>query len=75
MEGSTILWAGLNGTRKQANEGYRKMARRVKALTALPGDLGSIPSTYEAAHNCTVMILHHHTDIHVGKMPIHIINK
>ena len=35
--------------------GAGEMAQRLRALTALPGDLGSVPSTHMAAHNCLKM--------------------
>ena len=32
--------------------GAGEMVQQLRALTALPGDLGSIPSTHMAVHNC-----------------------
>ena len=34
------------------NKGLGEMAQQLRALAALPEDLGSIPSTHTAAHNC-----------------------
>lgn len=68
-----VTWPEWNKNSKLM--GAEEMAQRVKTLTALPEDQGSIPSTYKAAHNCfvcTAKILHHHTNIHAGKIPIHI---
>ena len=31
--------------------GAKEMAQSLRALTAIPEDLGSVPSTYMAAHN------------------------
>jgi hypothetical protein len=32
--------------------GAEEMAQQLRALAALPEDLGSIPSTHMVAHNC-----------------------
>ena len=37
---------------KKSIRGAGEMAQRLRALTALPEDPGSIPSTHMAAHNC-----------------------
>jgi hypothetical protein len=46
-----------------------EMAQRLRALTALPEDLGSIHSTHKEL--TTVCYSHPHTDIHAGKIPMH----
>ena len=38
--------------------GAEEMAQQLRALTALPEDPGSIPSTHMAAHNCLKMQFH-----------------
>ncbi|CAO2608825.1 hypothetical protein LEMLEM_LOCUS13963 [Lemmus lemmus] len=37
---------------QESDTGLEEMAQRLRALTALPEDPGSIPSTHMAAHNC-----------------------
>ena len=51
------------------------MAQRLGALTALPEDLGSIPSTYMVAPNCLRPQSRGNltwSHIHVGKAPMHL---
>lgn len=38
---------------KNKEEGPERWFKRLKALTAIPEDLGSIPGTYVAAQRCT----------------------
>jgi hypothetical protein len=40
---------------KQTKQGAREMAQWLRALSALPEVLSSIPSTHMAAHNCRVL--------------------
>ena len=56
------------------------MAQGLKTLAVvLPEDPGSIPCTHMAAHNCNSSSeefdILTHTDIHVGKAPMHIKSK
>jgi hypothetical protein len=53
-----------------------EMAQRLRALAALPEDLGSIPNTHMAAHNSLELLFQEtqylHKDMHEGKSTMYI---
>ena len=51
-EESIQFWGKKRQTIPMGNIGAGEMAQRLRALTAFPEDLGSIPSSHMAAHNC-----------------------
>jgi len=65
----------LTATNTGDKKKVRGLAQQLRALAALPEDLGSIPNNHIAAHNCLQLqfqgIQHPHTDIHAGKTPMH----
>ncbi|XP_075822740.1 protein HIDE1 isoform X2 [Microtus pennsylvanicus] len=52
LAGAVLLLTGLVVVTVVVRKGAGEMALRLRALTALPEDRGSIPSTHMAAHNC-----------------------
>lgn len=59
-----------------SHDGAREIAQRLRALNALPEDLGSIPSTHMVPGDlipssgfCGHQSHMQHTDMHAGKIP------
>jgi hypothetical protein len=60
-------------TIKITSKGLEEMAQQLKALTALPEDPCSNPSTHMASHNLSVIPRSDsHVDIHASNTPMHI---
>ena len=84
----SVAFTSMLAPRHQWENPYRKvllkspsawaeeMVQRLRAWAALPEDSGSIPGTHMAVHNYLSLqfqgIWHPHSDIHAGKIPMHI---
>jgi hypothetical protein len=49
---SVVDWGMMNKKYKSKIYGQRQVAQRLRELTALTEELGSIPRTYMAVHTC-----------------------